>query len=123
MRSLGRDRFLNRYWWFDGSIGAYIPPEAHFYDTKGRPRIAKSRNPLDWASGYLFVEEFGMEKSVGSWEEEHLDDCKSGNQSGKWGFYSEPIHVGFKFSTTDCISWTNCKIGLTIGEYEKEISR
>lgn len=96
VRSIGRDRFLNRYWWFDGAIGAYVPPEANFFDTKGRPRQTKSSVPLDWASGYLFVEEFDVgDRLIEEWDKDSFNSFKEGRESGVWGFFSEPIQVCF----------------------------
>jgi bromodomain adjacent to zinc finger domain protein 1A len=93
LKNLGRDRYYNRYWWFDGAVGAYVPPECFFYDTKGRVRSVKAHNLLDWGMGALFVEDFGLEKLNTAWDEVELDSFKVGNEAGTFGYYSEPIHV------------------------------
>jgi hypothetical protein len=95
VKHLGKDRFYNRYWWLDGAIGAYEPPEIGFFDAKGRPRVSKHVGPLDWASGYLFVEDFSLEDKISSWEDPDLDEIKTGNSLGRWGYYCEPIQVSF----------------------------
>ena len=93
LRFLGKDRFHNKYWWFDGPLGGCIPPESHSGE-RGRPKYSKSNGSvLDWSSGYLFVEEYGLEKMIKEWNNPQLAMKKQGNEFGRWGYYSEPIHV------------------------------
>ena len=84
VRCIGQDRFFNRYWYFDGSIGIRTSLEANFF----APRDKYRKNSL-YASGCLFVEDFGLHSSV-NWQDPSLDNIKTGNVSGKWGYYSEP---------------------------------
>ena len=59
MRSLGRDRFCNRYWYFDASHGSVsldgitkIDPDSSVaYEPLADPDI-----PYDYSTGLLFIE-------------------------------------------------------------------
>jgi hypothetical protein len=88
VRCLGQDRYFNRYWWFDGSIGTQSSSDSNFFAPKGKYKNA------GWASGYLFVEDFGVDSSLGS-NDAALDDVKTGNLTGKWGYYTEVKQVRF----------------------------
>jgi hypothetical protein len=85
---MGQDRFFNRYWWFDGAIGT--SSDSSFFAPKG-----KYRKNSGWASGYLFVEDFGLNSAFDS-NDPVLDNFKTGYMSGKWGYYSEVQNVILK---------------------------
>lgn len=89
VRSMGQDRFFNRYWWFDGAIGTSA--DSSFFAPKG-----KYRKNSGWASGYLFVEEFGLNAFDSN--DTLIDDVKTGNVCGKWGYYSDVQNVNYHIS-------------------------
>ncbi|KAJ8322822.1 hypothetical protein O5D80_008352 [Batrachochytrium dendrobatidis] len=114
IKPLGRDRYHNRYWWFDGGYGAY----PFFTVTQGVETSKGSADSeagvLDFASGCLFVEEFGVEnmiddKWIKHWNETRAEsedlksarpseggvmlDARLGLLNGKWGYYSTPEQI------------------------------
>lgn len=95
-RPLGRDRFFNRYWWFDAGIGAY-PFELINQDidrqVKTKSKVGSEAGPLVWASGCLFVEDFGLDKFHSS----QVEAIQLGMVDGKWGHYSTPEDVNLHF--------------------------
>jgi hypothetical protein len=99
LRHLGRDRFWNRYWWFDGGLGAY-PFElvTHGIELRLRPlqKINAEGVVRDWASGLLIVEDFGLDKMGNTPEEEERKIAAiCGEGVGKWGYYSTSEEVIF----------------------------
>ncbi|KAL2918570.1 hypothetical protein HK105_201971 [Polyrhizophydium stewartii] len=72
LRPLGRDRFHNRYWWFDGGFGAYpFDAVTQGIDASGRaakgtpaPEPEPEAGRLEYSSGRLFVEEFGLDEEA-----------------------------------------------------------
>ncbi len=100
VKPLGRDRFWNRYWWFDGPFGAY-PFEAV---TQGHTLVPGKLQKLpvnegvlqDWASGMIFVEDFNLKAAFT--EQEGIPDTVKfpvvlGETQAKWGFYSTTQEV------------------------------
>ncbi|KAH6560383.1 hypothetical protein BASA60_000304 [Batrachochytrium salamandrivorans] len=114
VKPLGRDRFYNRYWWFDGGFGAY-PFSAVTQGLEGKGSTPDvEAGVLEYASGFLFVEEFGVDKMVDEkwiqqWNEtlsesEDLKqprvsecgavlDSRLGLLNGDWGYYSTPEQI------------------------------
>lgn len=89
-RPLGRDRFWNRYWWFDGGLGAYpfsIVTQGIDLVIRQGTKAPNEGVLLSWASGLIIVEDFGMnEESV---DEAYKIQVMKGEAVGKWGYYSE----------------------------------
>lgn len=92
-KPLGRDRLCNKYWWFDGGLGA------HSLDVitqiKDVPDQVDPLIPHEFAFGFVFVEQFFSYPSD-SMPPEVLDadsDVRLGLADGKWGYYEKPEQV------------------------------
>jgi hypothetical protein len=102
MKPLGRDRFCNRYWWFDGGLGTVsldaitknnneVPPKD--LQIKPDPEILS-----EYSAGYLFVEEFHNSDSDPKTNPELYNsesNVRQGLADGEWGYYGEPEQVHF----------------------------
>ena len=94
VKPLGKDRFCNRYWWFDGSLGAIS------MDSITNIQITSQVNPdpiiaQEFATGYIFVEEvIHDETNLPTDLFEPLSDLRAGSIDGKLGFYNSPEQVG-----------------------------
>ncbi|KAJ3116624.1 hypothetical protein HDU96_009179 [Phlyctochytrium bullatum] len=84
---LGCDRYFNRYWWFDGSVGTMTPEiEALQHLTKkGGLKIGQ----LEWATGVLFVEDVGFRAE----DRPKFLETQGSDVQGRWGYYSNPEQV------------------------------
>ncbi|KAI8895160.1 ATP-utilizing chromatin assembly and remodelling N-terminal-domain-containing protein [Globomyces pollinis-pini] len=94
IRCIGKDRFGNRYWWFDGSFG-YLSIEAvtkHVeLSSLQIPELTFKPDPvipLDYGLGYLFVEEIYDAERDSQNLFDPKSDLRKGVIDGKWGFYS-----------------------------------
>jgi hypothetical protein len=92
IKPLGRDRYCNKYWWFDGSLGALS------LDTVAKIRDVPEHEdpfiPNHFAYGYVFVEE--LSNANGPYPQaafEPNSDLRKGELDGKWGYYSKPEQV------------------------------
>ncbi|KAJ3101913.1 hypothetical protein HDU97_000954 [Phlyctochytrium planicorne] len=83
---LGSDRFFNRYWWFDGPLGAIVP-EAEALEKLAKKGSVKATGPLECPSGFLFVEEFDFR------QEDRIKFLEGKIPAGKWGYYSDPSQL------------------------------
>ena len=98
VKSLGRDRYWNRYYWYDGGLGAYpIAALTKGIELQRRPdqRAPKEETLRDWASGCIFVEDFGLQDVYDS---NQTDDQKIirillGQEIGNWGYYSQVLEI------------------------------
>ena len=85
LKSLGRDRFCNRYWFFDANHGS-IPMQAitnidqdETLESKPDPDI-----PYNYSAGILFIEVFGFQQNPVI--RDPGSDCRLGQIDGKWGY-------------------------------------
>ncbi|KND02885.1 uncharacterized protein SPPG_01966 [Spizellomyces punctatus DAOM BR117] len=93
LKPLGRDRYWNRYWWFDPSLGSSFETDANNAKSKTRARGGQAQSgQLDWVSGRLFVEDVGLEPRT-ILQDDEQDVVKQGLTHGVWGFYSEPHQI------------------------------
>ncbi|KAJ3316307.1 hypothetical protein HDU76_001901 [Blyttiomyces sp. JEL0837] len=87
---LGRDRYFNRYWWFDAGFGASHPDTIVFpLAQASMPLNYVVPGPLPVAAGYLFVEEFQglMKDGGGDGERKALVEADITCESGRWGYF------------------------------------
>ncbi|QRV90698.1 imitation switch two complex protein [Ceratobasidium sp. AG-Ba] len=112
MKPLGKDRFYNRVWWFDGIAGVGKPVNDGKVKGKGKA-IEKEREREAQGVGRIFIQ--GPEK--GEWEYvmtgrdervvrarravEEGDGCML--EPGEWAMYSEPEQI------EEFIAWLNPK--------------
>ncbi|TPX43055.1 hypothetical protein SeMB42_g04877 [Synchytrium endobioticum] len=100
IRSLGRDRYFNRYWWYDAFTGA-MPPgsEPPPPPPPNRGHKARPIDPviLEWGAGRLFIEEYAVgdpnHPIRGSATEADKEAALIGNTTGdtvRWSYYSNP---------------------------------
>ncbi|KAJ3315236.1 hypothetical protein HDV04_003629 [Boothiomyces sp. JEL0838] len=96
-KPLGRDRFCNRYWWFDGGYGMVSLDAVTKFPVSDRGNMPADPEILhEYSTGYLFVEEF-----FGSETDEklnpglyyHQSELRTGLLDGQWGYYSEPAQI------------------------------
>lgn len=111
MKPLGKDRFHNRLWWFDGIAGVGLggKPNTEGKGNKGKGRaVEKEREREAQGVGRIFVQ--GPEK--GEWEyvmagrdersvrarrvAEEGEGCML--EPGEWAMYSEPEQVSIRLS-------------------------
>ena len=89
LKPLGRDRFCNRYWYFDVVHGS-VPKEAitkldfdpsalRVKEVKPDPDI-----PFDYSTGLLFVEQMPNRDRL----EDEFSPLRLGLVEGSWGYYS-----------------------------------
>ncbi|KAG8737450.1 hypothetical protein FRC10_008167 [Ceratobasidium sp. 414] len=115
MKPLGKDRFYNRVWWFDGIAGVGAGrPAGEGKGNKGKGRaVEKEREREAQGAGRIFVQ--GPEK--GEWEyvmtgrdERVVRARRVGEEGegcmlepGEWAMYSEPVQI------EEFIAWLNPK--------------
>ncbi len=97
VKPIGRDRFCNRYFWFDGNFGALS------LDTVAKIRdVPEQQDPFipnDFAYGCLFVEEFSTSAGPGPQDAFQADsDLRQNALLGKWGYYSSVEQVVYDFT-------------------------
>jgi hypothetical protein len=92
IKPLGRDRYCNKFWWFDGALGALS------LDTVAKIRDVPEQEdpfiPNNFAYGLLFVEEFSNFNGpfpAGIYQPQ--SELRLGLLDGKWGYYSKPEQV------------------------------
>ncbi|KAJ3274604.1 hypothetical protein HDV01_002446 [Terramyces sp. JEL0728] len=96
-KPLGRDRFCNRYWWFDGGYGMISLDAVTKFPASDRGNMAPDPEILhEYSTGYLFVEEFfGSEtdesKNTGLYF--HQSELRTGLLDGQWRYYSDTTQV------------------------------
>ena len=93
IKPMGKDRYCNRYWWLDGALGAVsmqsITSLGNIPQSVPDPIITH-----DFATGYLFVEEFINDyNNLPAELFEPTSSLRSGTLDGKWGVYSNPEQV------------------------------
>ncbi|KAJ3343797.1 hypothetical protein HDU91_000340, partial [Kappamyces sp. JEL0680] len=87
LRPLGRDRYCNRYWYFDVAHGCVSMDVVTKIESDPsalkKPVAADPDIPYDYSTGFIFVEEFPRD---------HLDDefsaLRLGLLDGRWGYFS-----------------------------------
>ncbi|KAI9008293.1 hypothetical protein BC832DRAFT_553672 [Gaertneriomyces semiglobifer] len=101
IRPIGRDRFFNRYWWFDACLGAVVEEDSEVaaVKQKARGRPSQQGAQMEWVSGRLFVEEVGGPDMMN--DEEEILMAEQGLTDGEWGFYAEPTQLESLFRWFD----------------------
>lgn len=91
LRILGRDRFCNRYWYFDaahGSVSLEAITKAPFEPSLLKKPVGVDPDiPYDYSTGVLFVEDFGVSTLTPALLNE-FSDLRLGLVDGTWGYYS-----------------------------------
>ena len=103
LKLMGRDRFCNRYWYFDASNGSVsldavtkTPLDPSVLE---KPFAADPDIPYDYSTGVLFVEEFGVSSLTPKLQDE-FSDLRLGLLDGSWGYLSTPKEVRFDLCTS-----------------------
>jgi len=90
MKLLGRDRYYNKYWWYDGS---WLGSNNSSYDRSNNKGFgANSSNVIpSWGTGKLFVENVNFDKNKK--DDIELEDEKYSGVDSKWSYYSTPAEL------------------------------
>lgn len=86
LKPLGRDRYCNRYWYFDANHGSVSFDAITHIQSDGTESKPDPEIPYDYSCGVLFVEEIGLQPVQGLHEPN--SDLRIGNWDGKWGYFS-----------------------------------
>jgi hypothetical protein len=89
LKMLGRDRYYNRYWWYDSSWLGSNNSSSDRSSTKGFGANSSHVIPT-WGTGKLFVENVHFEKKKNVTE---LEDDKFINPDAEWSYYSTPAEL------------------------------
>lgn len=99
LKLMGRDRYCNRYWYFDASNGSVsldaITKTPLDPSVLEKPVGADPDIPYDYSTGVLFVEEFGVSSLTPQLRDE-FSDLRLGLLDGSWGYLSSPNEVCFE---------------------------
>lgn len=106
VKSLGRDRFWNRYWWYDGSLGSY-PFECVSKNVELKPFAGQKSARIEevfneFTTGMIIVEYFGLSDEVECTDEQRVSVIR-GEAVGKWGYYSTVTEVNLVFIQFDTL--------------------
>lgn len=96
-KPIGRDRFCNRYWWFDAGLGCV---SLNAITKIPNPTPQETPDPIiefNYATGRLFVEEMCPDGSETEGLPSELfdphSDLRIGTLDGSWGYYTDPEQV------------------------------
>jgi hypothetical protein len=84
-KPFGRDRYCNKFWWFDGglsSVSLEAVTKIHDLEPVLDPYI-----PQEFATGYLFVEFCCDPANVSQDLFVPSSDLRQGVKDGRWGYY------------------------------------
>jgi len=92
LKMLGRDRYYNRYWWYDSSwLGSNNSSTDRTTTTKGFGANSSNVIPT-WGTGKLFVENVHFDKKKKKNDTE-LEDDKFVSSDTEWSYYSTPAEL------------------------------
>ena len=96
LKVLGRDRYCNRYWYFDaahGSVSLEAITKSPFDPAVLKKPVGVDPDiPYDYSTGVLFVEDFGVSTLTPALLNDS-SNLRLGLVDGTWGYYSNTDEV------------------------------